>query len=465
VRHFWGEIIEDEPDWNWHIKYLCDQAQIVLERVFKNEPKEYDLIINISPGETKSTIFSVMLTPWAWTRMPHFRSINGSYQQDLSLEMSRKARDIVLSEKYQKCFPDVAIRHDQNTKSNFVTTKKGQRLSTSTGAGITGKHAHCIVIDDPLNPKQAASDLELAEANVWMTETLPSRKVNKAVTPTILIMQRLHQNDPTGNRLTKAKEGGDDRVKHICLPATDKYKIKPPYLRKRYKNGLMNPARTTHEVIAEVLSTSGPYVEACQYGQDPRPRGGGMFKLDRVKIELTPPAPNEFKRIVRYWDKAGTYDGGAWTAGVKLGLQVLKKGLTKPLNIFWVLDVVRFQEEAYEREGHILRVAQMDGMGVEIWLEEEGGSGGKESVQNSISNLAGFRVRRDRPVGDKVLRADPCSVQWNNYCFRVVQGPWNQAFFDELEFFPLGTYKDQVDALSGGFAALVAPRIAIGAAR
>jgi len=190
-----------------------------------------------------------------------------------------------------------------------------------------------------------------------------------------------------------------------------------------------------------------------------------MFKLDRVKIELTPPAPNEFKRIVRYWDKAGTYDGGAWTAGVKLGLQVLKKGLTKPLNIFWVLDVVRFQEEAYEREGHILRVAQMDGMGVEIWLEEEGGSGGKESVQNSISNLAGFRVRRDRPVGDKVLRADPCSVQWNNYCFRVVQGPWNQAFFDELEFFPLGTYKDQVDALSGGFAALVAPRIAIGAAR
>jgi predicted phage terminase large subunit-like protein len=461
VKHFWGTIIEEEPEWNWHIKYLCDEIQKMLERVFNNEEKEYDLFVNISPGETKSTIFSILLTPWAWTRMPSFRSINGSYADDLSLEMSRKARDVIQSEKYQSCFPEVRIRSDMNTKSNFVNTRGGQRIATSTGAGITGKHAHVIIIDDPLNPKQAASDIELEKANSWMTETLPSRKVNKAVTPMMVIMQRLHQNDPTGNRLKKAEKNPDDRVKNIRLPATTEYTIKPSYLKKFYKDGLMNPARTNRKVLAEVKATSGEAVLACQYGQDPRPRGGGMFRRDRVKIERV--VPNNFKRVIRYWDKAGTFDGGCYTVGLKIGLQVLTKGLTNPLKLFWILDVVRFQEAAFERERIILTTAQSDGIDVEIFLEEEGGSGGKESVQNSINNLAGFKVRRDKPVGDKEVRADPASVQWNNYCFRMIEAHWNQDFLDELEYFPRSTYKDQVDALSGGFAALTAPRLRLGA--
>jgi hypothetical protein len=227
LRHFWGIVNEEEPEWNWHIEYLCNEIQEMLERVFKNEPKQHDLIVNISPGETKSTIFSIYLTPWAWTRMPSFRSINGSYADDLALEMARKARDVVQSEKYMACFPDVRIRNDMNTKSNFVTTRGGQRISTSTGAGITGKHAHAIIIDDPLNPKQAASEVELEKANNWMTETLPSRKVNKMVSPMMLIMQRLHQNDPTGNRLKRAEGSETDRVRHISLPATTEYTVKP----------------------------------------------------------------------------------------------------------------------------------------------------------------------------------------------------------------------------------------------
>lgn len=461
TKHFWGTIIEETPEWNWHIKFLCEEIQSILERVFRNEAKEYDLITNISPGETKSTLFSVMLTPWAWTRMPSFRSINGSYADDLSLEMSRKARDIIQSEKYRLCFPEIEIRADQNTKSNFVNTKGGQRIATSTGAGITGKHAHCIIIDDPLNPKQAASDTELEKANIWMSETLPSRKVHKEVTPTLLIMQRLHQNDPTGNRLKKAEGGVADVVKHLRLPATDEYTVKPSYLKKFYKDGLMNPARTTRKVLAGVKAQSGEYVLACQYGQDPRPRGGGMFRFDRIKIERT--IPQDFKRVVRYWDKAGTFDGGCHTVGLKMGMQVLTQGLTTPLKLFWILDVVRFQEAAFERERIILNTAQADGLDVEIWLEEEGGSGGKESVQNTINNLSGFRVRRDKPVGDKVVRADPASVQWNNYCFRMIEAPWNNVFMEEVQYFPLSTYKDQVDALSGAFAVLTAPRLKIGA--
>lgn len=465
VKSFWHEVVEEEPEWNWHIPYLCEQIQTVLERVILNQPKAYDLIINVSPGESKSTITSVMITPWLWTRMPHARTINGSYQFDLSLEMSRKARDIIQSEKYKETFPHVQIRKDQNTKGNFVTTAKGQRISTSTGAGITGKHAHVIVVDDPLDPNQAASELELKEANNWMTNVLLSRKVNKRVTPLILVMQRLHQDDPTGNRLQSAiNSEGKDRVKHICLPATDDYKIRPSYLKKYYKDGLMNPIRCPQEVLDEVKSVSGERLLACQYGQDPKPVDGGMFKLDRIRIEKSP--PTDLKKVVRYWDKAGTLDGGCYTVGLKMGLQEIDRAKQRlpPLRVFWILDIRRFRLDATEREKVIFDTARYDGPEVEVVVEEEGGSGGKESAQATVSNLAGFRVRRDKPVGDKALRADPASAQWNNYCFRLVEGPWNADYLDEMEYFPYSTYKDQGDATSGAFAHLTKKRIKIGAA-
>jgi len=56
-----------------------------------------------------------------------------------------------------------------------------------------------------------------------MTETLPSRKVDKAVTPLILIMQRLHQDDPTGYLMAKGK----DNIRQIVLPARKTKNVKP----------------------------------------------------------------------------------------------------------------------------------------------------------------------------------------------------------------------------------------------
>lgn len=33
VQRFWSEIISEEPVWNWHIGYLCNELQRVAERV------------------------------------------------------------------------------------------------------------------------------------------------------------------------------------------------------------------------------------------------------------------------------------------------------------------------------------------------------------------------------------------------------------------------------------------------
>ena len=198
IRRFWDTVIPEKPVWNWHIKYLCDELQEIAGRVFRNEPKKHDLIINIPPGSTKSTICSVMFPVWVLTVNPTLRSICGSHTAPLAIDLGRKSRRIVESEKFQILFPEIQLDLSQNAKGYFVTVQGGGRQATMVNSSITGFHAHFLLVDDPIDPKKSMSKAELESANIWMKETLPTRAVNKEVTVTILIMQRLHQNDPTG---------------------------------------------------------------------------------------------------------------------------------------------------------------------------------------------------------------------------------------------------------------------------
>ena len=450
LKEFWDVFIPEKPVWNWHIEYLCNELQKVAERIFKKQTKEYDLLVNIPPGTTKSSICSVAFPAWVWTRMPTFRSLCGSYADNLALDLSRKSRDIIKSDKYQECFPDIELRKDQDTKTNFMNTAGGQRYAVGTGGTITGFHGHALIIDDPLDPKKSASELELKAANEWMDETLSQRKVDKSVTPLILIMQRLHQNDPSGARLSKR---GGAAVKHICLPAKLTEHVNPPALRKYYVRNLLDPIRLNRKVLKFAKSELGEFGFAGQMLQHPVPRGGGMFKVERIKIVDV--VHLKMKRVVRFWDKAGTSKGGAFTVGVKMGVA--------EDDTYWILDVVRGQWEASRRENQIRQMAAIDGTKVKVGLEQEPGSAGKESAENTIKSLAGFRAEAYRATGDKEMRADTFATQVNAGNVFCKAAPWNAEYIEELRYFPRSTFKDQVDSSSGAFSMLSKARIVVGA--
>lgn len=440
VQEFWSVIVPEEAVWNWHIKFICDELQQMAERVFKGLPKEHDLTVNVSPGSSKTLILSIMFPAWVWTRMRTARIITASYSYDIAVASSLKSRDLIESEKYRALFPEVQLREDQNAKNHYMTKMGGERYAFGIGGAVTGKHAHFIIVDDPLNPSQAFSSAELQATNRWMEETLPSRKVNKLVTPTILIMQRLAENDPTGVRLEKAH-----KLPHrlICLPAELAENISPPECRRYYVDGLMDPVRLPYEVLQEIEETQGSFVLASQYGQSPIPRGGLMFMTHKLIIEKP---PKRFKKLIRAWDKAGTAGGGNYTVGVKMGEDYDGH--------YWVLHVVRGQWDSGARERIIRETAKEDGRGVEIVVEEEPGSGGKQSAQGSVRNLAGFRVRAHKvgkSDGDKEQRADAFSAQVNVGNVYLAKAPWNEAFIHEMKFFPRSKHKDQVDAASSAF--------------
>jgi hypothetical protein len=57
----------------------------------------------------------------------------------------------------------------------FITTRQGYRLATSTGGVLTGRGADIILIDDPLKPEEALSKAQRQACNEWFVHTLYSR--------------------------------------------------------------------------------------------------------------------------------------------------------------------------------------------------------------------------------------------------------------------------------------------------
>ena len=74
---------------------------------------------------------------------------------------------------------------------------------------------------------------------------------------------------------------------------------------------LLFPARFPAEVVARDKRAMGELGTAGQFQQRPTPRGGGLFPTDRFVVVEHAPEPSAIADSIRYWDKAGTKDGGA----------------------------------------------------------------------------------------------------------------------------------------------------------
>jgi predicted phage terminase large subunit-like protein len=474
IKYFWSEVSNDAFIDNWHVSYICEELEIVIYRVANNQKRLYDLLINIPPGMTKTILVMIMLPVWCWTKWYWMRFITGSYAADLSLESAEYSRDLIRSDKFKQMYPELGIKEDKDNKSNYKVIKKiwgrpnkvpqqlngGNRFSTGVGGKLTGFHGHVLLVDDPIDPNKAVSEVELRKSNRWISQTLSTRKTDKTIVPTIMIMQRLHQDDPSGHLLINPRLM--KKIKHICLPGEIRNyhkKLNPPELAQYYIDELLDPKRLNWETLDDMEAMLGQYGYAGQVGQDPTPPGGGMFKVDHFQYINSMPMDVTLMASVRYWDKAGSQGAGCYTVGVKMHRTVNGKLI--------VSDVKRGQWATEERERIIRETAEVDGQNVQIYYEQEPGSGGKESAEATTRNLLGYSANPDKPSGDKIFRADPFSVQVNNGNVLLLRGEWNHDYVEEFRFFPFSTYKDQVDASSGGFSKLVAKREArvIGSSR
>jgi predicted phage terminase large subunit-like protein len=204
------------------------------------------------------------------------------------------------------------------------------------------------------------------------------------------------------------------------------------------------PNRYPIEVLEQIKKDVGERTFSAQYQGTPKAGEGSWFKKSFLPLVDTP--PKQFTSLVRYWDKAAsTTKKSPYSVGVLMG---------KWQGNFWVLDVVRGRWTPGQREAVMKRVVNQDkaqwGM-VTTWVEQEPGSGGKESAQATVRNLAGFIIRTDRPTGKKEDRAKPYQAQAEEGNVCLIRAPWNTEFLDEHTFYPNSRFKDQVDAGAGAF--------------
>lgn len=187
---------------NWHHMLISDAIEDVITGKTKN------LIINVSPGASKTEIVVLNLIARGLALNPRARFLHLSGSSELASLNSSTARDIVMSDPYQALWP-LKIADDAKAKKRWNVLVDGQPAggvyATSLGGQITGFRAGhmaegfqgAIIIDDPIKPEDAYSKTKLEAANRKLLTTVKSRKANPD-TPIILVMQRIAEGDPVG---------------------------------------------------------------------------------------------------------------------------------------------------------------------------------------------------------------------------------------------------------------------------
>jgi predicted phage terminase large subunit-like protein len=169
-------------------------------------------------------------------------------------------------------------------------------------------------------------------------------------------------------------------------------------------------------------------------------QGGAIFQRQWFRIVDRAPAG---LRRVRFWDLAATaeptrtdllYDPD-YTVGALLGLA--HDGTV------YVLDVIRRRLDSPDVKRLVRQTAELDGREVVIGMEQESGASGKAVISDYRRILAGFVFQPRQPFADKVTRAAPYASYAEGGAVRLVRAPWNAAFLQEHEQFPLGEHDDQ----------------------
>jgi len=446
VREAWAVLEPQTPlVWGRVFDVICEE----LEMVTRGETKR--LVINVPPGFMKSLLVNVFWPSWEWgpQGMPALRYITAAYEQGLATRDLVRCRDLVKSEWFQERWP-IDFKDDQDQKTYYETTDTGWQFAASVRAALTGYRGDRVKLDDPHSVRGAESAAEMAETRRWFSETLPTRLNHQGRSVMVMIMQRVSVADLS----SMAIEQG---WRHVCLPMRYEpdHPHRWPHDWRTTEGELLCPERFDEQAVQaleKALSqTGGSYAVAGQLQQRPVPRGGGMFKRDKVTFVDTAPACT---RWVRGWDLAATEGAGKATVGLKLGL-------TSDGRLV-IADVVRVQKEPYGVEETIKACARADGMKVAISMPQDPGQAGKSQAARLASLLPGHAAHFSPESGDKVDRAVPCSAQWEAGNVILVRAPWNDRFLGEAELFGPATvasgFTDQIDAFSRAYAYLLLHR-------
>lgn len=291
------------------------------------------LIINIAPRYGKTELVIKSFISWCFALNAKCRFLHLSYSDLLVYDNSETIRNIMQEELYKTLFPQSGLASEKGSAKRWKTKAGGELYAVSTQGQVTGfgagsvdveidkmdggndifvfdDHTNevlsmigaqtnifqgAIVIDDPIKPEDAESDIVRERINMRFENTIRNR-TNSRNTPIIIIMQRLHEHDLCGY----LQEVEPDEWRVLSLPAiqTDP---------ETGEEHALWPMKHTLEELHKMRAIN-PLVFDTQYMQDPTPKSGLMYEGFRTYRPDELPTGN---RALQRWNYTDTADTGA----------------------------------------------------------------------------------------------------------------------------------------------------------
>jgi predicted phage terminase large subunit-like protein len=297
----------------------------VLEKIVKGELKR--VIFNMPPRYGKTELIVKNFIAWCLTLNDSAKFIHLSYSDSLALDNSEEIKDLLISDYYQEIFPKVKIKKGSSAKNKWYTENNGGVLARSSSGQVTGFGAGrvddeeeesflsqlellqsfggAIIIDDPIKPDDATSDVIRDKINLKFETTIRNR-TNSRNTPIIIVMQRLHDEDLSGY----LSELEPDEWTVISMPAIKEDGT--PLWEHKHNLEDLNKIKSANNFVFET-----------QYMQNPTPSEGLLF--EKSTLNYYNGAEFDLKKVEFASSFIDVADSGDDNHCVPIGLNVGEK--------------------------------------------------------------------------------------------------------------------------------------------
>lgn len=390
-------------------------------------------MIFVPPRHGKSMLTSEAFPPWYLGRNPSKSIVTATYAQDLADDFGRRVRNAMVDPLYNEIFPGCTVSPDSASVSRISTQQFGNYYAVGIGAGLTGRGADILVVDDPHKDRQDADSVIMRKrAKDWFQSVAYTRLMPNAA---IVVMQtRWHEDDLAGWLL---RERAQEKWEVLDIPA-----VPAPW-----------PEAFPPEKLDSIRTMIGPRDWSALYMQRPVPGGGGEFKREWIKTYKSSPEqvgkgankyilvdPAGEKRedndFTSMWVVGLGPDGNYyWLDGVRDRLNLPERG-RKLLDLHRKWKPVQTRYERYGMMGDVQYIRE---------LQE------RENYRFPLTEVAGSmkkedRIRRLLPMMEQGLFYVPESMHRTDS--EGTTRDLVQVFIEEeMTAFPAGLHDDMLDAL------------------
>jgi predicted phage terminase large subunit-like protein len=389
------------------------------------------LIINIPPRYGKTELAVKMFIAYGLALNPQSKFIHLSYSDDLALDNSSATKEYIESDSFQELW-QMNLKKDAQGKKKWFNDFGGGCYATASGGAITGFGAGvtdsrifsgAIIIDDPLKPDDALSDIKRKAVNERYNGTIRSR-VNDRKTPIIVIMQRLHEEDMSGFLLDN---GSGEQWEHLKLPALSEN-----------NEPLWEQKHTFSEL--EQIRQANRYNFSGQYMQTPSPEEGGEWKKIWFEIVDKKVLPDGL-----YYD---LIIDGAYTNETKNDPTGLQVGV-KYQNNYYILSSIDKYLEMPELIKFIPQYIFSLGVNIRmIYVEPKASGKSIKQLIQSETRLNITEIKSKFVSVSKIERARTSSPYCEGGRVKLIKGSWNEHFLNQVAIFPNGKHDEHIDLTS-----------------